>query len=160
MSYKNNKLKLKTEDFFNVKLFQCDVYHPFDFRDEFKTFYCISSRGIKHNKFESAIIPIKQIETANLSDRDLMFVFEFTDGIYYFKYNRNMKMDIAKPNAYKPFLYVPIEKLERLIEEPEGPPPEKESASVIDYKEKAGDNQYKELVEPTEMCIDEEFGSV
>jgi hypothetical protein len=165
-----NELLMKPiiEEFFNVKLFQTDAYHPFDFRDENKIFYEVKTRNVKHDKYPTTMVGQNKIEAANLSDRDVYFVFGFTDGNYYFKYNRNvdsgLSVSIGGRNdrgreEYKPYCWIPIEKLISMQpEEPEDEP--LESESVIAYKEVAGDNQYKPLVESSEMCVDEEFGSV
>ena len=160
-----NELILKDiiESFFNVQLFQTDAYHPFDFRDGSKIFYEVKTRNVKHDKYPTTMVGQNKIEAANLSDRDVYFIFGFTDGNYYFKYNRNvdngLTVSIGGRNdrgreEYKPYCWIPIIKLVSMQpEEPEDDP--LESASVIAYKEVAGDNTYKELVESTAMDMDE-----
>jgi len=165
-----NELILKEviEIFFNVQLFQTDAYHPFDFRDGNKIFYEVKTRNVKHNKYPTTMVGQNKIEAANLSDRDVYFIFGFTDGNYYFKYNRNVNSGLSVSiggrndrgrEEYKPYCWIPINMLTRMITEPDGPPPDADSESVIDYKEVAGDNQYKELVQSSFMDV-EEFGSV
>lgn len=165
-----NELILKPiiEEFFNVKLYQTDAYHPFDFRDENKIFYEVKTRNVKHDKYPTTMVGQNKIEAANLSDRDVYFIFGFTDGNYYFKYNRNVNSGLSVSiggrndrgrEEYKPYVWIPVDTLISMDpEEPEDEP--LETASVVAYKEVAGDNTYKEFVEPTEMCVDEEFGSV
>lgn len=168
MTGNKNELLLKPiiEEFFNVKLFKTDAYHPFDFRDENKIFYEVKSRNVKHDKYPTTMVGQNKIEAANLSDRDVYFVFGFTDGNYYFKYNRNVNSGLSVSiggrndrgrEEYKPYCWIPIEKLISMDQptEPDYPPPDLETASVIAYKEVAGDNAYKELVESTAMDLDE-----
>jgi hypothetical protein len=161
-----NELILKDviESFFNVQLFQTDAYHPFDFRDGSKIFYEVKTRNVKHDKYPTTMVGQNKIEAANLSDRDVYFIFGFTDGNYYFKYNRNvdsgLTVSIGGRNdrgreEYKPYCWIPIIKLTRMFNEPDGPPPDADSASVIAYREVAGDNQYKPLAVSSAMDMDE-----
>jgi len=151
-----NELMMKPiiEEFFGVKLYQTDAYHPFDFRDENKIFYEVKTRNVKHDKYPTTMVGQNKIEVANLSDRDVYFIFGFTDGNFYFKYNRNVNSGLSVSvggrndrgrDEYKPYVWIPIEKLIRIPQEPDYPPPDDDSASVTAYKLSAGPNPYKDL---------------
>jgi len=141
-------IKPLIENHFDVILFKTDIYHPFDFRDEHKVFYNIYSKGINHNKYPTVNVDIKKIEMANLSDKDVYFIFKFINGIYYYKYNRNINdglrsglgKDKSLVQEYKPYVWIPINKLVLINSDDDD-----DSQSVKDYKEIAGDNHYKEL---------------
>jgi hypothetical protein len=147
-TFKDNfNLKPFIEEHFDVILYKTDIYHPFDFRDEHKVFYNIYTKWINHNKYPTVNVDVKKIEMANLSDKDVYFIFKFNNGTYYYKYNRNIHdgltsglgKDKSFVQEYKPYVWIPISKLVLMKSDDD------DSQSVKDYKEKAGDNQYKEL---------------
>ena len=72
-----------------------DKYFLFDFTSD--TCYVeLKSRRNTHNKYPDTMIGKNKIDYAEKSDKDVFFCFSFTDGLFYWKYN---KTDIENGNV-------------------------------------------------------------
>lgn len=91
--------------------------HTFDFYDEDECFYELKKRNNRHNTFPTTIIGINKI-----SNKKLILLFSFSDGLYYIKYNkklfdtfekrlfvRNKRTDFT--DKIKEYLFIPISDL-------------------------------------------------
>jgi hypothetical protein len=67
-------------------------YNPFDFESE-NTYVELKSRRIAKDKFNSTMIGANKIELAEKTEKDVFFVFSYTDGDYYWKYNKDAVVD-------------------------------------------------------------------
>lgn len=82
-----DKIKPKLEEFFNDYYTKTDKFHSFDFKGR-NSYIEIKTRTFEKDKFETTIIPCSKLDFAARSDSSIYFVFVFTDGIYYIKYDK------------------------------------------------------------------------
>lgn len=110
----------KIETFFNDKLTKTDKFCKFDFQGE-ETIYEVKSRNIDSQRFYTTILPKDKI----IKDKKQIFIFNFTDGIYYIEYKeeifKNIKvMDYQREkrtgynDKLKPYYFIPIKLLSKL----------------------------------------------
>jgi hypothetical protein len=83
-------LKLNFDD----TLKKTSNYFVFDFESD-NCYIELKSRRIEHNKFNDTMIGKNKLEFAETCKKNVFFVFNFTDGLYYWKYN---KEDIINNN--------------------------------------------------------------
>jgi len=85
----------------------------------------LKSRRNTHNKYPDTMIGYNKIEFAKTSSKDIVFCFSFTDGLYYYKFdkqdliNNNLRIDEGGRNdrgrnEYKQYCYIPIKLLKLL----------------------------------------------
>jgi hypothetical protein len=85
----------------------------------------LKSRRNTHNKYPDTMIGYNKIEFAKTSCKDIVFCFSFTDGLYYYKFdkedliNDNLRIDEGGRNdrgrnEYKQYCYIPIKLLKLL----------------------------------------------
>ena len=89
--------------------------------DAYNDQYCveIKSRTCEYNKYPTTLLTCNKI---HVTDRQMIFVFNFTDGIYYIKYNdEGFKKYFKKAYSrsklsfdYKLYYFIPIEELIKL----------------------------------------------
>lgn len=116
-------IQLYFEEKFNVKLIRTAQFNEMDFIDENKTFYLeIKSRNINHNKYYSTMIGYNKIQYAEKKKKDVYFIFAFTDGNYYYKYNNKDNFDVQIGGRkdrgcaeYKKYYFIPVHKLTKMI---------------------------------------------
>jgi hypothetical protein len=111
------KLKIKFND--NIVQIE-DRYSKFDFKGD-KYYYELKSRNNTYNKFPSTIIPKSKIVCDNI-----IFLFNFTDGLYYIRYSAK-KFSAFECRPFKRiqrtdyndieqlYYFIPIEKLKKII---------------------------------------------
>jgi len=94
-------------------------YEKYDYKDD-NYFYELKSRNNKYSDY-----PTTLIEKAKIFTDNIIFLFNFTDGLYYIEYNeevfntfackefcRHKRFDYNdKP---RPYYYIPIEKLKKI----------------------------------------------
>jgi hypothetical protein len=93
----------------------------FDFYSENK-FVELKSRNFEHNKYPDTMIGINKINYAKANpEREYYFVFSFTDGLYYWKYNDEDKLNYRKGGRYdrgyneiKDYAFIPINLLKNI----------------------------------------------
>jgi hypothetical protein len=74
------------EQFFEVKYTKLSKFHKMDFECE-SNFIEIKSRNINKEKFDETLIPFSKIEFASKQEKDVYFIFIFTNDITYIKYD-------------------------------------------------------------------------
>ena len=97
-----------------------DNYNIFDFRGNNK-YIELKSRNCNYNKYPSTMIGYNKIFKASLLNEDIYFYFCFEDGLYYWKYDNNIKLetkqsgrrDRGKPELNE-YCYIPIEILKKV----------------------------------------------
>lgn len=108
------------ERYFEINLTKTPDNHVMDFFSDDNTYFEVKSRNNTYNKYDTTMIGYNKVQYANKLNRAVYFVFNFTDGIYYYKY------DISKLNEleikiggrcdrgsyeYKKYAYISIDKL-------------------------------------------------
>lgn len=118
MNLYSNERKTKeiVEKYFSVSLFKTDKYHPFDYRDCSKDYYVIYNKNISFGAHKQVYIEMSKIDIANISDKDVYFIFAFDDGVYMYTHNRNKKCILQLPNTneLKNYCWIDAVKLNRL----------------------------------------------
>ena len=129
-SAQEEQLKPFLEQYFGKELEHTDKWDPFDFvgpniKVELK------SRRNTYSKYPTTIVGIYKINKIRECDGEHYFVFNFTDGIYFWRYNwddmsRFKTIDIKRHDRNKAhkYLSIPIEQLQKmeLQSEPEPEP--------------------------------------
>ena len=99
-------------------------YNLFDFIGE-ECYIELKSRRNTHNKYPDTMIGCNKIEFAMNACKTVIFCFLFTDGLFYYKFNKddiiNNKLRIRtggrcdrNVNEYKDYCYIPISLLTKL----------------------------------------------
>lgn len=76
----------------------------------------LKTRSFEHTKYPDTMIGLNKIKYAqDNSDKEYYFVFAFTDGLYYYKYNPDDKLNYRKGGRVdrgykeiKEYAYIPI----------------------------------------------------
>ena len=96
-------------------------FHTLDFIDENNNFYEIKSRNNNYNKYATTMIGLNKIEYINKNNLNCIFIFSFTDGNYYYQYNKEDNFEISKGGRndrgrpeYKQYIFIPIDKLNKI----------------------------------------------
>jgi len=72
---------------FDNTLKKTSNFFIFDFKSD-NIYIELKSRRISKNKFNDTMIGKNKLDYAKESDKIIYFVFYFTDGLYYWKYNK------------------------------------------------------------------------
>ena len=99
-------------------LAKTNFFHPMDFRYN-DIYFEVKSRRNTHNKYDTTMIGYNKIEWIIENNiKDVYFVFVFTDGDYYYKYNPIDTFDKSFTGRFdrgkdekKIYLLIPISKL-------------------------------------------------
>jgi len=83
-----NICKEQIETNFGVSLKKTPKNFVFDFQDNNGTYYEIKSRNNTYKKYPTTMVGYNKIEFANKLSKSVYFVFKFTDGIYYYEYDK------------------------------------------------------------------------
>ena len=111
------------QKFFNVDtIIRIDeVYSIFDYKGDNK-YIELKTRFNSYNKYPTTMIGLNKFEYASINKEDIYFVFKYIDGIYYYKYDKNDKFEIKNGGRcdrgrfeYKQYVFIPIEKLSKII---------------------------------------------
>ena len=105
---RDNEQKLKPilEKYFETKLEDMGRYSKMDFVDILKKLYIeIKGRNISKDKYLTTLLNYEKIEYANKllaedKERKIYFVFSFTDGVYFIKYDEYLFSTFNKKNFY------------------------------------------------------------
>ncbi len=108
------RVKPILETHFNLILKQTEKNCVVDFEDENNIFE-LKSRNNEYSKYPDTMIGTNKIEYAKKTSKNVYFVFAFTDGLYYWKYDPELilieKVSGRKDRGrfeYKPYSYIPI----------------------------------------------------
>jgi len=98
-------------------------YEPYDFEND-KYLIEIKSRRIPHNKYNSLMVNYSKIEKIDSDTKQIVFIFNCDDGIFYWYYNptqftigRGGRCDRGC-NEYYQMAYVSVEFIKNIIELP------------------------------------------
>jgi hypothetical protein len=115
-----DEVLLKIQNKFNDNIVKSSSkFEKYDYKGD-KYYYELKSRNNKYNAYPTTLIDISKVVGDNM-----IFLFNFTDGLYYIKYDktlfdtfeckefvRHKRYDfIDKP---KPYYYIPIDKLTKI----------------------------------------------
>lgn len=101
---------------------QLSPYDTFDYKGDNK-FIELKSRNNKMNAYDKTMIGYNKILKAASINEDTYFIFWFTDGIYYWKYDKNIELEIKIGGRFdritkgelNHYAYIPINLLQRII---------------------------------------------
>ena len=120
--YQYEKTMLNTlQEYFNdAFLQQTKRNHTFDFVGENK-FIELKKRNCPSDKYDDTMIPLNKILYCKGKHEDYYFVFSFTDGVYYWKYNDEDQLNYRRGgrrdrryNEFKDYCYIPINLLKKI----------------------------------------------
>jgi hypothetical protein len=74
--------------YFNTKLTKMSRFHKFDFMTEDNVMIELKSRRFKHDKYPTTMVGLDKFKYLK-PQQTALFIFNFTDGIYYYEYNQN-----------------------------------------------------------------------
>lgn len=86
----NNEINIleTLQNYLQTTLQRSGGYAVMDYTNPGKTIYVeLKSRRIKHNTYPTAIIGLNKVEFAKKSTAECYFVWLYTDGLYYLKYD-------------------------------------------------------------------------
>lgn len=121
-----NELKETLENYFNTKLKKLDMFHCMDFcSDDGEMYFEIKSRNCLMNKYETTMIGMNKVKFGeNNLNRNVYFIFKFTDKLCYYKYRKEDtkffdcefggRLDRGKYEIKK-YYYIPINLLTEII---------------------------------------------
>ena len=120
---KENELLPVLKNYFNDDSIQkLNKYNTFDFKGDNK-FIELKSRNNELNQYPTTMIGFNKINKASLILEDVYFCFCFTNGLYYYKYNKEDNFEIKKGGRYdriksgeiNDYYYIPINLLQKII---------------------------------------------
>jgi hypothetical protein len=98
---------------FDIDLAKTKRNCTFDYESK-KVLVELKTRRVKKDQYPDSMIGLNKIELASTSDREVYFVFQFTDGLYYWKYNKEDKLEYRGggrcdrgKNEFKDYCYIP-----------------------------------------------------
>ena len=108
--------------FFNDEtIIKLDDYNIFDFKGDNK-YIELKSRNCNYNKYPTTMIGYNKIKKALELNEDIYFIFNFTDGIYFFKFDKNIQLEIKQGGRFdrgkkelSDYAFIPIEILKEII---------------------------------------------
>jgi len=108
--------------FFNDEtIIKLDDYNIFDFKGDNK-YIELKSRNCNYNKYPTTMIGYNKIKKALELNEDIYFIFNFTDGIYYFKFDKNIQLEVKQGGRFdrgkkelSDYAFIPIEILKEII---------------------------------------------
>ena len=121
---KENEILPVIKDFFNDETIQkLDKYNTFDFKGDNK-YIELKSRNNSYNKYPKTMIGYNKIKKALEVDEDVYFIFNFTDGVYYFKFDNEIDIEVKSKHISRTdrgkieindYAFIPIELLKEII---------------------------------------------
>ena len=100
---------------------QLDRLNVFDYKGDNK-YIELKSRNNSYNKYPTTMIGYNKIKKALELNEDVYFIFNFTDGIYYYKFDRDKELEIKQAGRrdrgrpeIKDYYFIPIEILQKII---------------------------------------------
>ena len=120
---KEEEIRQTIKRFFNLDQFlKLSQFHTMDFKSHNKYFE-IKSRRFSHNKYKTTMIGKNKVDYAQTNkDNTFYFIFVFDDGIYYYKYNTDDKLELniggrcdRGGDEYKLYYYIPINFLVKIL---------------------------------------------
>jgi hypothetical protein len=76
-------------------------YSTFDFKNKSQTVFIeLKSRRIKHDDYPTAIIGLNKVRACADPTKSYWFFFNYTDGLYYIRYNESLFNTFRTMNNY------------------------------------------------------------
>lgn len=122
---KENAIQYIINDAFKCKVEKLPPYHPYDFKDlSANIYYEHKGRRNEYNKYPTTMIGSNKIDFIKTNpNNDYVFIFGFSDGNYYIRYDPKLfssfekqkggRVDRARPEI-KHYIYIPIVYLKKL----------------------------------------------
>ena len=120
------------QSFLDTTLERKGGYEVFDYTNPTRTIWVeLKTRRVKHDLYKTTLIGANKIAFCSNPDVQYYFVFCFSDGVYYIKYEKDLCATFETKDDYyrtrrsdcwnkrQTVVYIPIEHLSRF----EGPPP-------------------------------------
>jgi hypothetical protein len=102
-------------------IIQLDKHNIFDYKGDDK-YIELKSRNNSYNKYPTTMIGYNKIKKALEVDEEVYFVFNFTDAIYYYQFDRDKELEIKQGGRndrgrpeIKDYYFIPIEILKEII---------------------------------------------
>jgi hypothetical protein len=117
------RLELTIAEYFNTKLTKLSRFHKFDFMTEDKVMIELKSRTFKHDRYPTTMVGLDKIKSLG-PQQTAIFIFNFTDGLYYYEYNQNsiLAFEIRLGGRtdrgcveQKDYAYIPIVLLNKMV---------------------------------------------
>ena len=112
----NDKKELLEKKFGSLKKTK-NIFDPLDFEGD-NCFIELKSRRINKDRYNETLIGYNKIKKAKNCNKDCYFCFNFTDGLYYIKYEEGIgekKQFLWGQNEgkskLKDYYYIPVNKL-------------------------------------------------
>ncbi len=87
-------------------------YDDFDFWDE-ETEYEVKSRTNTYSKYPTTMITLNK--TTKPTNKQVVLLFNFTDGLYYINYNQEQFSKYEKKMFSRANIYIPIVDLKKVV---------------------------------------------
>ena len=107
--------------FYDDTIIQLDRHNVFDYKGDNK-YIELKSRNNNYNRYQTTMIGYNKIKKALELNEDVYFVFNFTDGLYYYKFDRDKELEIKQGGRFdrgipeiKDYYFIPIEILKEII---------------------------------------------
>ena len=123
-----DKIKSQIERIAGTPLIKQGGYSIMDYTNEAKTVYVeLKTRRIRHDDYITAIIGANKVEFCSDPTKNYYFVFCYSDGIYYIKYNESLFNTFQRSDHYyrgersdcmnsvQSVYYIPIEGLTKFV---------------------------------------------
>ena len=112
------------ESYFNTNLKKTHKHFQMDFIDEEGVYYEVKTRNNNYKKYPTTMVGFNKIEFCNNLNKSSYFVFKFTDGVYYYEYDKTKinELEIKRGGRcdrgkyeYKSYAYIPITLLTKIV---------------------------------------------
>ena len=111
---------LKTH-FKDDSIFQLTQYNTFDYQGDNK-YIELKSRNNKIDKYDKTMVGYNKIIRASTILEDVYFFFWFTDGLFYWKFNRDIDLEVKRAGRqdrgkfeYNNYAFIPTTLLTKII---------------------------------------------
>ena len=120
---KENEIMPILKNYFNDDtICKLNRTNTFDFKGDNK-YIELKSRNNDLNKYPTTMVGYNKILKASTLLDDVYFCFCFTDGLYYYKYNKDINLEIRRSGRYdriksgelNDYCFIPITLLQKII---------------------------------------------
>jgi hypothetical protein len=115
---RENEIEIYLKTYFNQSYInKLNRYDKFDYEGD-SQIYEIKSRNCSYSKYPTTMVSYSKILYGKKQSKTPIFIFSFTDGDYYYKYNNNEEFEIRNSgrmdrgrNEISLYYFIPIDKL-------------------------------------------------
>ena len=117
----------RLEEAFNTSLERFGGFATIDYANPTRSIWVeLKSRRIKHNQYPTALIGANKVAFCSDATREYYFVFHYSDGLYYIKYNKEVFDGFRRQHDYRrgdrddcrnydqSVVHIPVEHLDKL----------------------------------------------